>query len=503
MAAAAAYEAERKQEAEEAAHLAIAQRNAKRNGKKNTTPMSYRQIAKAYAAAKYNFNATLNKAQEMGLGDEDAAKLKADVAKSGTIGASLGAAQGYIVQKQAEQEAQAAAKRQQMEAQRAEKKEALLEPPAPSMQVPPQADGYEAVEALRASRAANSQASASTSPWQSAWSAITTTAQRMQDGVSNFAQEKAIQPIQTSWNTLKSLAPTRDQWEQMGLRIIVASVPLAITLPLALPVLVGSGLLLADVHYGPKPLDAFFGRGTDSRGIRLAQENMQAIQNAGLQNNVPPIAIASGIAVQSQWGEYPWDDFEQAIADTVNPVTNLLLHKEYIHPSYGLARISPDEMKMLDINGNPNDPAVSAEAMAKRIELAVNACRNCSADDKIIIAGMAQNGVGFTAMNVKDILNPKYGYQSPDGTINWNSYFDSQKAKSPKSLLDQLRIRLLNWRASGQNYDTQFQLRVFTNDLQALANSPDWNLPQGMGETELNYMQCLANRHPGDVACQP
>ena len=43
---------------------------------------------------------------------EEAAKLKADVAASGTIGASLGAAQGYIVQKRAEQEAQAAAKRQ-------------------------------------------------------------------------------------------------------------------------------------------------------------------------------------------------------------------------------------------------------------------------------------------------------------------------------------------------------------------------------------------------------
>jgi hypothetical protein len=58
---------------------------------------------------------------------EEAAKLKADVAASGTIGASLGAAQGYIVQKQAEQEAQAAAKRQQLEAQRAEQKEEQIE----------------------------------------------------------------------------------------------------------------------------------------------------------------------------------------------------------------------------------------------------------------------------------------------------------------------------------------------------------------------------------------
>ena len=176
MAAAAAYEAKRKQEAE---RLAIAARNAKRNGKKDTNPMSYRQIAKAYAAAKYNFNATLNKAQEMGMGVEEVAKLKDDVAKSGTIGASLGTAQGYIVQKKAEQEAQAAAKRQQMEEQRAEKKEALLSSPALSMQVPPQADGYDAVEALRArNAAANSDVSASKPWWQNALEVVTATTQK-------------------------------------------------------------------------------------------------------------------------------------------------------------------------------------------------------------------------------------------------------------------------------------------------------------------------------------
>ncbi|MCL4527875.1 MAG: peptidoglycan DD-metalloendopeptidase family protein [Chloroflexi bacterium] len=138
--------------------------------------MTYRQIAKAYAAAKSNFNAVLNKAKEMGLGDEEAAKLKADVAASGTIGASLGAAQGYIVQKQAEQEAQAAAKRKELEAQRAEKKEAMLEPPT---QPTRQASGCDEVEALRASNAAaNSQASNSQPWWQSAFEAVTTNAQK-------------------------------------------------------------------------------------------------------------------------------------------------------------------------------------------------------------------------------------------------------------------------------------------------------------------------------------
>ncbi len=121
---------------------------------------------------------------------EEAAKLKADVAASGTIGASLGAAQGYIVQKQAEQEAQAAAKRREMEAQRVEQKEEQIEslsmPPAPSS---PQPDGYDAVEALRASNAtANSQASAP-QPQQSIWGSIT-----------NFFQQKIVQPVQTTWD---------------------------------------------------------------------------------------------------------------------------------------------------------------------------------------------------------------------------------------------------------------------------------------------------------------
>lgn len=54
------------------------------------------QIARAYQAAKNNFMATLQKAQGMGMSAEQAAQLKANVAASGKIGASLDAAKEYI-----------------------------------------------------------------------------------------------------------------------------------------------------------------------------------------------------------------------------------------------------------------------------------------------------------------------------------------------------------------------------------------------------------------------
>jgi len=54
------------------------------------------QIARAYQTSLNNLKATLQNAQGMGMSAEQAAQLKADVAKSGKIGASLGAAKEYI-----------------------------------------------------------------------------------------------------------------------------------------------------------------------------------------------------------------------------------------------------------------------------------------------------------------------------------------------------------------------------------------------------------------------
>ncbi len=103
MAAAAAYEAKRKQEAEQAAHLAIAQRNAKRNGKKDSNPMSYRQIAKAYQASLNNFKAKLI---GQGLSDTEASAFQKQAIQNGNISSVQGIAQDAAVEKQREQQEQ-------------------------------------------------------------------------------------------------------------------------------------------------------------------------------------------------------------------------------------------------------------------------------------------------------------------------------------------------------------------------------------------------------------
>ncbi len=65
MATATAYEAKRKQKAEQVAHLAIAERNAKKKGKKDTTPMwmirwiELVETAKAYQASLDSFKSRL------------------------------------------------------------------------------------------------------------------------------------------------------------------------------------------------------------------------------------------------------------------------------------------------------------------------------------------------------------------------------------------------------------------------------------------------------------
>ncbi len=158
MAAAAAYEAKRKQEAEQAAHLAIAQRNAKRNGKKDTAPMSYRQIAKAYQASLNSFKAKL---MGQGLSDAEASAFQKQAIQNGSVSSVMDTAQNAVEEKQ-RQIATGEAKRREMEAQRAEKKEALLASPAQPI---PQEDGYDTVEALRANRTDESSQASTDKPW--------------------------------------------------------------------------------------------------------------------------------------------------------------------------------------------------------------------------------------------------------------------------------------------------------------------------------------------------
>ncbi len=116
--------ARRKQEEEEAR---AAQRAA--NAEIN---QARKRIAAAYRASLNNFNAAVEKARAFGMSETEADKLKTDVVKSGKIGASLGAAQEYVVHKVKEIQ-------ELKEAERITRKEELLDPkvpPKPAYTVP-------------------------------------------------------------------------------------------------------------------------------------------------------------------------------------------------------------------------------------------------------------------------------------------------------------------------------------------------------------------------------
>lgn len=111
---------------------------------------------------------------------------------------------------------------------------------------------------------------------------------------------------------------------------------------------------------------------------------------------------------------------------------------------------------------------------------------------------MAQNGNGFTVSNMKYIREI---YTFPDRTIDWQSYYDSaQPKKQTEDENDTLYRRLLNigldFRAYPGNFDTEFMLQRYVNNMRELHNQ-GYALPEGITEAELDYMECLANRLEG------
>jgi hypothetical protein len=101
---------------------------------------------------------------------------------------------------------------------------------------------------------------------------------------------------------------------------------------------------------------------------------------------------------------------------------------------------------------------------------------------------MAQNG-GISPKDIESITSDKT-YRK-NGKIDWGKYFSKQGPLSGKHPSDHFN----NFRAYDQNYNTQYMLRLFINDLQVLVEHKGWEAPPGY---DLAYLQCLAN---GDKNC--
>ena len=228
------------------------------------------------------------------------------------------------------------------------------------------------------------------------------------------------------------------------------------------------GLTIFNVYYGPFAEFALFGYGPDYRGLRFVQAHSRVIRLAGTKT-APPIMIAAGIAVQSQWSGFPVDLFE---------VVDPYIKGGNTNHSQGIAQMSEREIQGYVQGGDPLDPVDATRAMARRIGSAVSACHNCSPTDQFIIASQAQNGMESRGTHY--ILN---NYRGENGLIDWERYFADQPLPS-----EGLKNAWLAIRAGDGRSWARFQLQLFTNNLQTLVQS-GWRLPQGV---DLQYMQCIA-----------
>lgn len=203
-----------------------------------------------------------------------------------------------------------------------------------------------------------------------------------------------------------------------------------------------------------------FGTGPDRDGLRVAQDHQDLIDDYATAD-APAIALAAGIAVQSQW----------MIQDVIESRIDA-------EASLGIAQMTPAEMQKHVGGGSALDPRLAIQALSRKIGEAVAACTGCSTTDKFIIAGVAQNG-RMDRYEVGRILD---GYRK-NGQIEWGSYFvDLQPDISGGKQM------WLEFRTGGQAWEL-FQVRLFLNDILALIKA-GWQAPPDLN---VEYMQCLAS----------
>jgi hypothetical protein len=149
--------------------------------------------------------------------------------------------------------------------------------------------------------------------------------------------------------------------------------------------------------------------------------------------------IGGGIAVQSQWYIELWDNPGNSSAS-----------------SYGIAQAKSEELMGRD----PMDEAVAITVMTERINDAVSLCieKNLCQDetDNFIVAALAQNGNSPNGwLHVPSLP------QSSDGSVDWDEVMtQGGNTGNPFAITRQTISRM--------NYNTQFMLKLFTNDVKTL-----------------------------------
>ncbi|MBI9047115.1 MAG: RHS repeat-associated core domain-containing protein, partial [Anaerolineaceae bacterium] len=193
----------------------------------------------------------------------------------------------------------------------------------------------------------------------------------------------------------------------------------------------------------------------DMRGIYIAQKEMDKYSDS--------IETAAGIAVQAEFSGW----IDNIIGD-ITPGSS----------GYGIAQTNITEIEKLGLeNLDPKEPEDALIVMQTRIESACKACENCTGEDLIIVASLAQNNM----ISTDDI---KYMSREANGEgINWRQYL-GKESSSAGQIDAQIRTEI-----SGMNYK-QLMLKKFILDMRAL-RWLGWDLPQGITPSSLDDLENL------------
>jgi hypothetical protein len=182
--------------------------------------------------------------------------------------------------------------------------------------------------------------------------------------------------------------------------------------------------------------------------------------------SIPNPLVSSGYAVQAQ-GYNPITDTDNFVMKVYNFITGG-------ESAFGPAQVSHAQMTRYGLDGlDPTNPEIAQNAMAVRIASALSQCPDCSPKDKLIIAGIAQNGDFITPELINRITNNAM----VDGNINWDYAMETFVKPSPNTWWQ-------NSVTGGLDYDTQYMVKLFLQDMLALHDA-GWELPYDLATEDI------------------
>ena len=136
------------------------------------------------------------------------------------------------------------------------------------------------------------------------------------------------------------------------------------------------------------------------------------------------------------------------------------------------------------------------KAMTIRMAASTVWCPNCSAKDRLIIAGMAQNGPGleWTQGHTVNYSEPHRNAYMNVTNIDWDWFFDPNRNNNAKADVSWFNFRRRSQTKDyGYNFDLRYQLALFVMNMKALSDK-GWRLPPGIKYAQLDKIHQLVKK---------